>query len=1605
MSKSFIRNQEELTPWRTFSIFISSTFSDMQAERDYLRQFVFPRVEEELLKRRIKLQVVDLRWGVDTTSMELEDEREASVLKVCFDEIKRCRPFFIGLLGDRYGWVPSEARVQHAMAGEKLNLSLKDKSVTALEIEFGVLAGNDQLSRSVFYFRESLPYHEFTPELAAMFSDSYNPDLNKVEKQERIRALDALKNNIKEHFNKKNLPERVKTYRAIWNSSSNKVTGLEEWADSVYRDILEECKSHAETTWDKIPKNWQERELALLDSFIEEHTEAFCGRKNLLDEIKHHLLSQKKENWGMMLTGESGSGKSSVFAMVKKTMDKENCFVLAHSAGLSPRAKNVHDFLQIWIVLLEKELGLKEETIGKIEIKERSALNWEGKPESILKLEIEKIQERFRELLFTLAEKKQIVLLIDAFDRFEPTERARFMTWLPTVLPDNIRLMCTTISGTEEKALTYHNGLFIRNIDYFTEEEAREMLIMLCRKHSKTLPLKIEKIILQKRCDDGQLAVSSPLWLSLAINMLMAMDQNDFEKMKRIEKRGDLQIEAYMAELAASFNPLPGALFLSLVEKSGMVFGNEFTWMIFNYLACSRNGLREKDLEKLLAAETITWDPLRFANLRRWFKNHLILQGMDMQWNMAHNILRTALAQKTEEIRLKNLHGNLADYLLTLMADQLKATETIYHLLQADRNKDAAIFYSGKLTEEEITGSTEVLVQTIADDEQQLKVIASLPGLLFGTPMLLNELSERYIFRLHDTLAIEGNLNKRLLLLKPLDDELDKAYGNKPCDDNFKYNIAALKQRIGIIYKALGKYDETLKYYNKNYELSLQLYTSNPLNESYKNGLTISCAKLGEIYFALGKFDQALEYYNRYYEYAMQLCDNNPQNKDFVFNAAAACEQLGIIYQYKGKFDLALDYIKKDNELSIKLFERNPQNAILKSSLASSYSRLGMIYEEMGLLDQALECFIKNNTLYVQLYENNPKNESIKQDFAINSSQIAAIYQSLGNLDQSLKYAKSNYDLTIQIFESNSQNENNIDGLSISYMRLGLIYLDLKETEKALKHFKQYNELSLRLYNINPLKESHKSNLAISYEKLGQIHRMENQFDQALKYFDEGRILFKELHESNPQNEIHKKGLALIIDELGTIYQKSGKTEQALDYFKESIELSEQLYNSNPQNQSLQNGLAVSYERLGTLYQSTGKTDQALEYFYKYNQLAKQLYDSNNEREILINNLAVSYCKIGEIQEFHGDLKQALECFNKYCELNKKLCEKNHNNEKYQNSYAVSCALIGKIYQSMGDLEKSIEYFVKNCELESQLCEKNPNNNDYKTNLSISYGKLFDIYQSLGRSEQAKEYQDKRLILILDKPQDETQILALAEAYKNIGVKYHEEGNMDLAIKNLNLYYELVKQLFENNPQHVEYMNNFAISCGRIGSLYKSLNDYNQALNYYSKNNQLLSELLENNKDNKNIMFNLSLSFGELGDIYQSMNKFDQALENLNKSYELARQLLMSDTTNNSYIMSLTGSYEKLGGLYQLYGRYNQALDIFLKFCMQFYDLYQSNPENILVLEGLGISYYRLALVYKSTGDHTLGNNYFLQWKNIISYLAKNLPQISKYQQWNEVEY
>jgi hypothetical protein len=59
---------------QTVNIFVSSTFNDMHAERDYLVKEVFPSLRQWCERRKLRMVDVDVRWGVteaDATNKRL----------------------------------------------------------------------------------------------------------------------------------------------------------------------------------------------------------------------------------------------------------------------------------------------------------------------------------------------------------------------------------------------------------------------------------------------------------------------------------------------------------------------------------------------------------------------------------------------------------------------------------------------------------------------------------------------------------------------------------------------------------------------------------------------------------------------------------------------------------------------------------------------------------------------------------------------------------------------------------------------------------------------------------------------------------------------------------------------------------------------------------------------------------------------------------------------------------------------------------------------------------------------------------------------------------------------------------------------------------------------------------------------------------------------------------------------------------------------------------------------------------------------------------------------------------------------------------------------
>ena len=119
----------------------------MQEDREELVKRVFPQLRKLCETRGVIWTEVDLRWGISD-----QQKAEGKVLPICLAEIQRCRPYFIGILGERYGWIPEEIP-RDLMEREPWLAELPGRSVTELEILEGVLNNPAMAEHALFYFR------------------------------------------------------------------------------------------------------------------------------------------------------------------------------------------------------------------------------------------------------------------------------------------------------------------------------------------------------------------------------------------------------------------------------------------------------------------------------------------------------------------------------------------------------------------------------------------------------------------------------------------------------------------------------------------------------------------------------------------------------------------------------------------------------------------------------------------------------------------------------------------------------------------------------------------------------------------------------------------------------------------------------------------------------------------------------------------------------------------------------------------------------------------------------------------------------------------------------------------------------------------------------------------------------------------------------------------------------------------------------------------------------------------------------------------------------------------------------------------------------------
>ena len=175
---------------RRMRVFVSSTFTDMSEEREVVAKSVSPAVEEVARSLGVSFATVDLRWGISQ-----QDTMSGTAIEKCLAEVLSSSPFFVAILGERYGW-SDDSLFQTSLATAASSfpwvVNYPTASVTELEIIAGAL-GNPHRAygRAFFFFKANTPGSDpsfVQRDLVRARARHDDPTVRLIKLKERIRA-------------------------------------------------------------------------------------------------------------------------------------------------------------------------------------------------------------------------------------------------------------------------------------------------------------------------------------------------------------------------------------------------------------------------------------------------------------------------------------------------------------------------------------------------------------------------------------------------------------------------------------------------------------------------------------------------------------------------------------------------------------------------------------------------------------------------------------------------------------------------------------------------------------------------------------------------------------------------------------------------------------------------------------------------------------------------------------------------------------------------------------------------------------------------------------------------------------------------------------------------------------------------------------------------------------------------------------------------------------------------------------------------------------------------------------------------------------------------
>jgi len=694
--------------WKSVSVFVSSTFNDMHAERDYLIKRVFPELKEWCEQRKLRLIDIDLRWGITEA-----DATNKNVVKVCLNRIDECRPFFLCFLGQRRGWVPGKKDIAKDTYDTFPDIKqyIGDASVTEMEILHAVIDPMNKkkkADRAFFYLRDP-SYLDQIPKEPKFIRNIYTNDgiadpIDQARANEQLRA-----------WREEKIPETgrfVHHYTATWNpdertpelalplrcpsrETENQLRWVMRWqelgvnpthfnlSDEIIREealhkneeitkgrlgsficgdkdladvILNDLKSAIEENFPDqmviVNETPLQIELNQQEQFLELNCTGFIEREGDFDAINEYIESGSQDLF--VITAPGGMGKTMFLAnWIRKFQQRSLTPIFYRFIGASNGSSTVDPVLRS---LLQ-------------EMEERELLSDEIPFDSI------ELRNKLPDLLQSIGSKSNIVIVIDALNQL--ANGLKDLYWLPRKLPSGIKII---VSFKPEKGESEIFAIQLQTElpDTFTSihpfesgDDRKKIVVAYLDQYFKQLDDSLIQALIETP------GAINPLFLKVVLSEIRIYGSFENLDDKIRNDFGKTPVDAF-AGMLTRLEKDPTYSLISMQQTVPLLFG---------LLSHSRRGLSELELVNLFIQEINCTEEAARDSIRLLVRQvRLFFSMMEGRHDFFYESFKEAAIKRYERERDEGISVEM--YKLLSEGWHLKIADYFFNLAGSEKQKE-----------------------------------------------------------------------------------------------------------------------------------------------------------------------------------------------------------------------------------------------------------------------------------------------------------------------------------------------------------------------------------------------------------------------------------------------------------------------------------------------------------------------------------------------------------------------------------------------------------------------------------------------------------------------------------------------------------------------------------------------------------------------------------------------------------------------------------------------------------------------------------------------------------------------------------------------------